>query len=100
MNLLQYVNVVKKLDDIFEKAGTEKATVLGEFGIGFNNKAKLCGNMLIDEGTQGSVHFGMGSNWTIGGNNRVGFHLDFVMMGASVYVDDRLIIDKGILLYE
>ena len=92
--------VVKNIEGIFRDAGNDKALIVGELGIGFNDKANLCGNMLVDEGTQGCIHFGLGSNWTIGGENKVNFHLDFVMRNASVFVDDRQIIDKGNLLYE
>lgn len=85
--------------EIFRSINSEKAYIVGEFGIGFNNLAGLCGNMLIDEGTSGCVHFGMGSNWTIGGRNKVNFHLDFVIRNATVRIDDMLVIDKGELIY-
>ena len=91
---------VSCLYDIFESVKSDRAYYVGEFGIGFNKDANLCGNMLIDEGTRGCIHFGMGSNWTIGGTNKVGFHLDFVTKSATVYVDDVAIIRKGELLYE
>ncbi|MBE5946748.1 MAG: hypothetical protein E7259_07405 [Lachnospiraceae bacterium] len=93
-------SVLECIEEIFRDIGNDRALIVGELGIGFNDKANLCGNMLIDEGTQGCIHFGMGSNWTIGGDNMVNFHLDFVMRNASVFVDDRQIIDKGNLLYE
>lgn len=88
---------VKKL---FQAVGNPKAYIVGELGIGFNDRAELCGNMLIDEGTRGCVHFGIGSNWTIGGQNRVDFHLDFVIRNATVETDGRVIIHRGELLYE
>lgn len=85
---------------IFREVCSEQAYYVGELGIGFNDKAQICGNMLVDEGTKGCIHFGMGSNWTIGGTNKVAFHLDFVMRDATVFVDDNKIIEKGVLLYE
>lgn len=87
--------VVDAVRMIFENVADEKAYIVGEFGVGFNDKAQLCGNMLIDEGTKGCIHFGIGSNWTIGGKNRVGFHLDFVMRKPSVFLDNECVIDKG-----
>ena len=84
---------------IFSEAGGTKASTVGEFGIGFNDRAKICGNMLIDEGAGGCIHFGMGSNWTIGGENRVDFHLDFVVKEATVAVDGKEIIREGRLIY-
>ena len=86
--------------EILEATGDEKSRIIGELGIGFNNKAKLSGNMLIDEGTQGSVHFGFGSNWTIGGENKVSFHLDFVMMNPTVTIDGQGVIEGGKILFE
>lgn len=89
-------NIVK---DIFARIAVDEAYVVGEFGIGFNDKAELCGNMLVDEGATGCVHFGIGSNWTIGGMNRVNFHLDFVIKDATVTIDDNIVIKEGALLY-
>lgn len=88
------------ISDIFKEVNSENAYYVGEFGIGFNDMAQICGNMLIDEGAKGCIHFGMGSNWTIGGSNIVSFHLDFVVKEATVWVDDELIIDKGVVIYE
>ena len=88
-------NVKKILNEI----KSEKAYVVGELGIGFNSAARLCGNMLIDEGTLGCIHFGLGSNWTIGGKNMVSFHLDFVVRDASIETDNKIIVKKGKLSY-
>lgn len=90
----------QKLEEIFSRVNSQSAYILGEFGIGFNDQAKLCGNMLIDEGARGCVHFGIGSNWTIGGTNRVNFHLDCLVKHANVEVDGRQIIKEGVLKYE
>ena len=73
--------------------------MIGELGIGFNDEAALCGNMLIDEGALGCIHLGIGANWTIGGNNKIDFHLDFVMRDATVLFDNKIVIERGKLLY-
>ena len=78
------------LERLFEKHG-EKSRVLGEFGIGFNEAAILCGNMLIDEGCRGTFHFGFGSNSTVGGQNAVNFHLDFIFFADWFYLDGKRI---------
>lgn len=90
----------KTVEKIFDDVHDDKARVIGELGLGFNDCAMLCGNMLVDEGAQGCIHIGIGSNWTIGGANKVGFHLDFVIRDATVYVDDIKIIDRGRIVYE
>lgn len=94
------INIEKTVKQIFADIGSPNAYVVGEMGIGFNDKAELCGNMLIDEGAKGCVHFGIGSNWTIGGANKVDFHLDFVVKDATVEVDGEKIMEKGVLSYE
>jgi len=79
-----------KLSRLFTSYG-DKAKILAEFGIGLNPNAKLCGNMLIDEGTYGTFHFGFGSNSTIGGKNKINFHLDFIMFAKNFELDKKLI---------
>lgn len=91
--------IEEKIKKIFCDTGSPKASVIGEFGIGFNDRAVLCGNMLIDEGALGCIHFGIGSNWTIGGQNKVNFHLDFVLKDATVFIDNRMVIKEGSMLY-
>lgn len=88
----------KILIEILKHAGSKKAKILGELGIGLNPNATLCGNMLVDEGTYGCIHFGFGSNWTIGGMNKVDFHLDFVIKEPTLIIDECIVIKKGELL--
>ena len=78
--------MVETVNAMFDRVGP-KARILGEFGIGLNPLAELCGVMLEDEGTRGTVHLGIGSNATIGGKNHVPFHVDFIMRDADVYID-------------
>lgn len=78
--------VADQLNEMMGKPG-DKRRVLAEFGIGLNPLATLCGRMLEDEGCADTVHFGFGSNATIGGINTVPFHLDFIMREADVWVD-------------
>lgn len=92
--------IASTIKNIFEDVGDDKAYIIGELGIGFNEKANLSGNMLIDEGTKGCIHFGIGSNWTIGGKNKVPFHLDFVMKNATITADDEELISEGIIKNE
>ena len=93
----QNKNSVKVIEEMFEKAGPD-SRVIGEFGIGLNPNADLCGIMLIDEGCAGTIHFGIGSNATIGGTNNVAFHVDFIMKNPSVTVDEQILIESGNLL--
>ena len=87
--------ITARLEKLFRSAGSEKALILAELGVGLNPLATLTGVMLADEGASGCIHFGFGSNVTVGGMNDIPFHLDFVFRAGSVVVDDRLIIESG-----
>ena len=50
--------------------------------------------MLTDEGAKGHIHFGFGSNFTVGGKNKVNFHVDLVTSDMDVYVDKKKIIQN------
>jgi leucyl aminopeptidase (aminopeptidase T) len=77
------------------KKNYKKRRVLAELGIGLNHLAKLTGNMLTDEGSLGTIHFGFGSNDTIGGKNKVNFHLDFVIKKPNIYLDEKVCLIKN-----
>lgn len=86
------------LDKTFSQAGSKKALILAECGVGLNEKARLTGSMLTDEGAAGTMHFGFGSNATVGGKNDISFHMDFVFRNATLSIDDRLLIEDGRIL--
>lgn len=71
---------------------------VAEFGIGTNPNAILSGNILEDEKILGTIHVAFGSNDTFGGNVSAGVHLDAVVLNPSVYIDGKLILDKGRLV--
>ncbi|HOY67834.1 MAG TPA: aminopeptidase, partial [Candidatus Ozemobacteraceae bacterium] len=81
-----------------DRLGEPATRVLAELGVGLNPAARLCGSMLEDEGCRGTVHLGFGSNATIGGRNRVPFHLDMVLRHADLRVDDRPVLENGHLV--
>jgi leucyl aminopeptidase (aminopeptidase T) len=83
------------LKKMFLEVKDEKAYILAECGIGLNDKCKLTGNMLTDEGAQGTLHFGFGSNHTVGGINKVSFHLDFVIQNPNLWCDEFQCINNG-----
>ncbi len=86
---------VAELRRVFAGPGSDKAYVLAECAVGLNDRASLSGIMLTDEGTAGTMHFGFGSNATIGGVNEVPFHLDAVLRGPSMWIDGRLVVEHG-----
>ena len=88
----------EKLIKLFDKDNNINYRMIGEFGIGLNPKAELCGLMLPDEGCLGTIHFGIGSNGTIGGKNNVPFHLDHIIKDPTIVIDNLMIMDKGEML--
>jgi leucyl aminopeptidase (aminopeptidase T) len=88
------VKVKKILYRLFGKKNSKKR-ILAECGIGFNPKAKLSGHMLTDEGSQGCIHLGFGSNYTVGGNNKVDFHIDLILKNTTLLVDREHVIREG-----
>ena len=91
------MDYVKQLNILFGETDSLRR-VVAECGVGLNPAAKLTGSMLTDEGAFGCVHFGLGSNYTVGGLNRVDFHLDFVFKDASLTVDGQQLINLGVPL--
>lgn len=85
------------LNRVFNRFNTDATRVAAEFGIGLNPAAELIGSMLEDEGCLSTIHVGFGSNITIGGRNKVPFHLDTIVRNATVYIDDELLIESGVI---
>lgn len=78
--------------------GDGDGRILGEFGIGTNDKARITGIVLEDEKVYGTIHVAFGSNNTFGGTVAAGVHIDAVVQKPDVYLDDILIMRAGELL--
>jgi len=68
---------------------------VAELGVGLNPASQMTGVMLDDEGVFGSVHIGIGSNITLGGNIKAATHYDLLMWGATIELDGKVILDRG-----
>lgn len=68
---------------------------LAEFGIGTNDRTRLSGSMLEDEKVLGTVHFALGDNHTFGGKVAVPSHLDGILLAPTIYLDGKLIMERG-----
>jgi 2,5-dihydroxypyridine 5,6-dioxygenase len=68
---------------------------IAELGIGLNPKCKFMGLMLEDEGVYGSVHIGIGTNITLGGNVKAACHYDLIMTEATIIADGKTILKEG-----
>lgn len=68
---------------------------IAELGIGLNPNCRFIGLMLEDEGVFGSVHIGIGTNITLGGNIKAACHYDLIMTKATILVDGVVILEDG-----
>ena len=90
-------SAAKKLATMLDKVG-KGARNIAEFGIGTNDSARLSGILLEDEKVMGTIHIALGNNITMGGTFNVPIHLDGVIKKPTVYLDGKLLMDKGKLL--
>lgn len=72
---------------------------VAELGVGLNPEARLSGNMLEDEGIIGTIHIGIGTSITLGGEVKAPMHYDLIMWNPTIEVDGKIIQkNKDILL--
>ncbi|MGG4448368.1 aminopeptidase [Brevibacillus sp. HB1.2] len=83
---------------LLQMLGDQDGRMLGEFGIGTNDKARITGVVLEDEKVYGTIHVAFGSNNTFGGTLVAGVHIDLVVKEPDVYLDDKCIMKSGKLL--
>jgi leucyl aminopeptidase (aminopeptidase T) len=68
---------------------------IAEFGVGTNEAAKLCGDILEDEKVMGTVHFAFGNNKSMGGTFGVQIHIDGLLLKPTFKLDDKIIMKDG-----
>lgn len=79
--------------------GDKDGRLLCEFGVGTNDKARITGVILEDEKVYGTIHVAFGSNNTFGGTIMAGVHIDGLVKEPTVYLDGKLIMEKGKLAF-
>lgn len=84
-------------DDLAEKKDKYVYNI-AEIGVGLNPRCKFNGLMLEDEGVFGSVHIGIGSSLTLGGNVKASCHYDLIMTEVTLVVDGKEVIKDGEVL--
>jgi leucyl aminopeptidase (aminopeptidase T) len=77
--------------------GGKEGRNFGKFGLGLNPRARITGNILEDEKALGAVHIVFGDNAAYGGTVRCGVRVDAILTRASVEVDGKSIMDRGVL---
>ncbi len=64
---------------------------VAELGVGLNPNARLTGEMLEDEGVVGTIHIGIGTSHTLGGDVVAPTHYDLLVWEPTIEVDGRVI---------
>jgi leucyl aminopeptidase (aminopeptidase T) len=86
----------KELEKMIEPFG-EAGRNVAELGIGTNHKAMIVGSVLEDEKVMGTVHMALGDNKSMGGNVSVQSHLDGILLKPTLWIDDKIIMQDGVL---
>jgi leucyl aminopeptidase (aminopeptidase T) len=68
--------------------------VIGEFGVGTNPGAHICGNMLEAEKAFGTVHFAIGDSYGLG-TNASRHHYDALVADATIFAKGRFLAKAG-----
>ena len=85
----------KILADDLKSRNDPQVYNVAELGVGLNPKCIMQGVMLEDEGVYGSVHIGIGTNITLGGNVKAAIHYDLLMWEATIALDGKVVLEKG-----
>ncbi len=89
----------KHLAQDLEKRNDPLVYNVAELGVGLNPKSLMQGIMLEDEGVFGTVHIGIGTNITLGGNVKAAIHYDLIMWHPTIELDGKIILEKGTPLF-
>lgn len=73
----------------------ENAGNIAEIGIGLNPACRRNGDFEEEKKARGNVHVAIGDNVFYGGPVHSPVHMDMVLYQPTVYLDDRIIVDKG-----
>jgi leucyl aminopeptidase (aminopeptidase T) len=86
----------KRLLDILENVPNWEN--IAEIAIGINPKARITGNVSEDKKGLGRVHVALGDDIIYGGTVESPVHLDGVIDKPQVYIDGKLVMDKGVMM--
>ena len=79
------------LREHLESFGDRHCFNVAELGVGLNPNARLTGEMLEDEGVMGTIHIGIGTSHTLGGEVVAPTHYDLLMWEPTITVDGRMV---------
>ena len=72
---------------------------LAQFAFGLNpDCTELTGEMLNDEGVDGTVHIGVGTSANLGGTVSAKTHFDAICRDPTVWIDGEVVVREGVVL--
>lgn len=84
------------LRDLLTMQEDEWVYNIARFAIGLNPEYKVfTGEMLNDEGVNGTTHIGIGTSANLGGDVQAKTHFDAIIRNPSVWFDGEPIIQEG-----
>ena len=83
---------LRRLLERHDEAGSHAAS---QFALGTNPACRIVANTREVSKKLGTAHFAIGDNITLGGVTRSDFHIDFVFLIPTVYLDDTCILKDG-----
>lgn len=86
----------EELGDIIENI--HNAANIAEIGIGLNPMCRRNGDFEEEKKGRGNVHIALGDNVFYGGDVHSPVHMDMVIYHPTVKMDERVIVDQGIVL--
>lgn len=81
----------RKLADALRSYDDPNCYNVAELGVGLNPNARLTGDMLEDEGVLGTIHIGIGTSHTLGGEVVAPMHYDLLMWEPTIEVDGQVV---------
>ncbi len=83
------------IEEVIRTVGSdETARIIGEFGIGTNQGARICPNMLEAEKAFGTVHFAIGDSYGVG-KNKSKYHFDALVDKVTIRAKGKEIARNG-----
>ncbi len=83
---------LKRLLEKYDESGYNAAS---QFALGTNPACRVVPNTREVSKKLGTAHIAIGDNISLGGQSKSSFHLDFVFLNPSVYLDGKCILKDG-----
>ena len=89
------------LDDLLAAQNDEWVYNVAQFAFGLNPACTdFTGEMLNDEGVDGTVHVGIGTSANLGGSVQAKTPFDAIIRSPTVWIDEEVVVRDGVVVVE